>query len=161
MRGLRLAGVVALVVLVLDQLAKQAVVRALPFNGGEAIVPGFFNLVHAHNRGAAFGLLNNPGQSWQTWLFAAASMAAMAVIVKLLATVRDARLLWGLAFILGGAAGNLADRLRQGYVVDFLDFHYGTLHWPAFNVADAAICLGAALVIWASLGNADDVSGTA
>ena len=110
-------------------------------------VTGFFNLVLVFNRGAAFSLLADaPG--WQRELFAGLAVAASALIVVLLARHSADRLFCaGLALILGGALGNLWDRIALGHVVDFLDFHAWGYHWPAFNLADSAITVGAALLI--------------
>ena len=129
-----------------DQITKWAVLAR--FAPGERLeLTGFFNLVLAFNKGAAFSFLAGAG-GWQTPLLVAFALAAAAVVSVLL--VRSAgRTVFcaGLALILGGALGNLIDRLRFGQVVDFLDLHAGGWHWPAFNVADSAICVGAALLI--------------
>ena len=138
--------VLAAGLVVADQLAKWIVLGA--FQPGESLaVTGFFNLVLTFNRGAAFSLLASaPG--WQTPLFAAVAIAAAVVLSVLLVRNPDKRLFCaGLALILGGAVGNLIDRLRLGAVVDFLDFHAFGAHFPAFNVADSAITVGAALLI--------------
>jgi signal peptidase II len=111
---------------------------------------GFFNLVHVHNTGAAFSLFaDQPG--WQRGFFLTVAVVATAVILYLLRRTRGQPLFCGaLALILGGAVGNLVDRVRYGHVIDFLDFYLGTWHWPAFNVADSAITLGAGMIIWDS-----------
>jgi signal peptidase II len=108
----------------------------------------FFNLVLVRNFGAAFGFLNDPSRSWQIWLFAMATLIACGAVFFLARSEdgKDKVFLLALGLILGGAAGNFADRLRLGAVVDFLDFHYGGLHWPAFNLADMGICAGAGLI---------------
>ena len=142
-------GLAALIVVV-DQLAKWAILGA--FAPGERLeLTGFFNLVLVFNKGAAFSFLASaPG--WQTPLFVAVALVAIVVVSVLLARSPHDRLLnAGLALILGGAAGNLIDRLRYGQVVDFLDFHAFGWHWPAFNVADSAITIGAAVLIFDSL----------
>lgn len=133
----------------LDQATKLAVVAAIPPHQGVELVPGLLNLVHAHNRGAAFGLLGQ-GSGWQVWLFSAVAVGVIAVLVTWL--IRLGRSQPGtrlaLALILGGAVGNLIDRLRLGYVVDFIDVHWRAVyHYPAFNVADSGITLGAVLLI--------------
>ena len=108
----------------------------------------FVNLTLTHNTGAAFSLLHRAG-GWQRWLFAAlAVVVSIAIVIWLKRLPRNAR--WtaaGLALVLGGALGNLWDRLAHGYVVDFIDFYYGEWHWPAFNVADSAITLGAVMLV--------------
>ena len=138
------AGAAAIVAA--DQLTKAIILAR--FAPGERLeVTGFFNLVLAFNKGAAFSFLAGAG-GWQTPLLAAFAVVASIVVSVLL--VRSAgRTLFcaGLALILGGALGNLIDRLRFTHVVDFLDFHAGGWHWPAFNVADSAITVGAALLI--------------
>jgi len=115
--------------------------------GEVRVVAGFFNLVHVFNRGAAFSMLADaPG--WQRELFAGIALVASVVIIVLLVRHAAERLFCaGLALILGGALGNLWDRVVLGHVVDFLDFHAFGYHWPAFNVADSAITVGAALLI--------------
>ncbi|MFW5837652.1 MAG: signal peptidase II [Desulfovibrionaceae bacterium] len=145
----RTAGLLALVVLALDQITKIAVMQSMAFGASKTIIPGLFNLVHIVNRGAAFGFLNRADITWQRTFFIAATLLAIVVIVHLLRsnTSQEGFLTWGLGLILGGALGNLVDRIRFGHVVDFLDFHLGARHWPAFNVADIAITLGAFAVI--------------
>jgi len=133
-------------IVALDQLAKWIFLSK--FVPGERLeVTGFFNLVLVFNKGAAFSFLADaPG--WQTPVLAAVAIAASAVISVLILKNKNKNLFCsGLALILGGAIGNLIDRLRFGHVVDFLDFHAMGWHWPAFNVADSAITLGAAVLI--------------
>ncbi|MBI1943585.1 MAG: lipoprotein signal peptidase [Betaproteobacteria bacterium] len=137
---------VAFAVVVLDRLSKIWILEA--FRPGEALaVSGFFNLVLVFNKGAAFSFLAAaPG--WQTPLFVAIAVAASLLIGFLLYRNPGKTLFCiGLALILGGALGNLWDRLQWGHVVDFLDFHAAGWHWPAFNVADSAITVGAAMLI--------------
>ncbi len=137
------AGTVAL-----DQASKLIVVRAIPDHDMVPVIRGVFNLVNLRNRGAAFGFLNSPHIEWQFWLFlGAAAVAAWAIWRLARDAAYDRRLFWGLGAILGGAVGNLADRIRLRAVIDFLDFHIGAWHWPAFNIADSAICVGAGLVL--------------
>lgn len=134
--------------LVLDQLTKLWVMASLPFNGGVKVIPGLFDLVNIRNRGAAFGFLNRSDIEWQFWLFLAATLISAVVIFMLARSAKrgENMLFWGLGMVLGGAIGNLIDRIRFRAVVDFLDFYVGEWHWPAFNVADIAICCGAGLV---------------
>ena len=136
---------------VLDQFTKWLVIQYIQLGEAIPIIPGFFDLVHVLNRGASFGMLNRGDISWQRWFFIGISLCAMGVIVFMTRMSRlDERMLrWALGFIFGGAAGNLVDRVRQGMVVDFLDFYIGPYHWPAFNVADMAISGGAILLILA------------
>ena len=132
-------------VIVADQLAKAAVLAALREGGGWAVT-GFFSLVLTYNTGAAFSFLAT-ASGWQRWLLAAIAVGAAIVIVALLRRGGSALYCAGLALILGGALGNLYDRLALGKVVDFLLFHYADWAYPAFNVADSAITTGAALLI--------------
>jgi signal peptidase II len=138
---------IALIVLVLDQLTKTWVIAEF-YLGQREIITSFFNLVHVHNYGAAFSFLSDAG-GWQRWFFAALSAVVSAVIVVWISRLPKTR--WieslALALILGGALGNLYDRLVLGYVVDFLDFHWSGSHFPAFNVADSGITTGAVLLI--------------
>jgi len=138
---------IALIVLVLDQLTKTWVIAEF-YLGQREIITSFFNLVHVHNYGAAFSFLSDAG-GWQRWFFAALSALVSAVIIVWISRLPKTR--WieslALALILGGALGNLYDRLVLGYVVDFLDFHWSGSHFPAFNVADSGITMGAILLI--------------
>ena len=141
----KIVSAVGLVWLVLDQLTKAAVTALIPLNHGFSVIPGFFDLVHVLNRGAAFGFLNRSDTDWQFWLFFGAAVAVTVIIVNMVRTAKFSRLLFfGLGSILGGALGNLVDRIRARAVTDFLDLYVGQWHWPAFNVADIAICLGVA-----------------
>ncbi len=137
---------ICLIVVFLDQLTKWITIKTLPMHSIVPIIDGFFNLVHIQNRGAAFGILNRSDIAWQFWLFLVATLVAMGVIFYLVRTSKhDTMLFCSLGLILGGAVGNLIDRIRFRAVVDFLDFYVGNWHWPAFNVADIAICIGAGL----------------
>ena len=147
-RRWRILGGLALGTLVLDQLTKWWAMQSIPEYGSVPVIRGLFDLVNIRNRGAAFGFLNSPDIEWQFWLFLAAPVFAAFAIVSLARAARptDVSLFTGLGCVLGGALGNLVDRLRFRAVVDFLDFYVGDWHWPAFNVADIAICLGAGFV---------------
>jgi signal peptidase II len=138
--------VVAAAVIVADQVTKAIVLSH--FAPGERLaLTGFLNLVLVYNRGAAFSFLSDAG-GWQTPLLVGFALAAAAIVSVLIVQKPAQRLLCaGLALILGGALGNLIDRLRFGQVVDFVDFHLQGYHWPAFNVADSAITVGALLLI--------------
>lgn len=137
------------IVVALDQMTKAWVLAAIPQYTEIPVIKGLFNLVHVRNRGAAFGFLNRHDISWQFWLFFAATVIAACVVIMLAKHARSREYVFftSLGFILGGAVGNLIDRIRFREVVDFLDFFYGSYHWPAFNVADIAICCGAALAL--------------
>ena len=142
----------ALACILLDQLSKIAVLKYIPYHSSITIIPGFFDLVHVLNRGAAFGFLNRSDINWQFWLFLVATLLACWIIILTTSkTVYNKWLFTGFGLILGGAAGNLIDRVRFRAVVDFIDLYIGSGHWPAFNIADMAICLGAVLsgiTIW-------------
>jgi signal peptidase II len=130
-----------------DQLTKWLVLAYFENRYPREELTGFFNLVLVFNKGAAFSLFAQAA-GWQTPLLAAFAVAAAAIVGVLIVRNPGRRLLcFGLALILGGALGNLIDRLRFGHVVDFLDFHALGWHWPAFNVADSAICVGALILI--------------
>ncbi|WP_432736218.1 signal peptidase II [Maridesulfovibrio sp. FT414] len=153
-----LAGIISSLVLILDQLTKVAVRESMVLWTSDNIIPGFFNLVHVVNRGAAFGFLNNADISWQRNFFIAVTFAALGAIGLLLKSVNNSDTLQiaGLGCILGGAVGNLIDRILYHEVTDFLDFYYGSYHWPAFNVADIAICVGAFAMIISLYRNKDE-----
>lgn len=136
-------------VIVFDQLTKLWISSHFAYSESYTVT-GFFNLLLIHNLGASFGMLNDAG-GWQRWLFSGIAVAASAWIIWLLRKHQQEKLFCiALAFILGGALGNLIDRLMYGYVVDFLDFHWNEHHFAAFNVADSAINIGAALLLWDS-----------
>ena len=139
----------AALVVILDRLAKWLVVSNISLHDSIRIVPGFFSLTHVENRGAAFGLFAESPSEWKV---------AVLVLFSLVALVIVSAMLWknshaitstgvGLALILGGALGNLWDRLLSGQVVDFVELYVGSYHWPAFNVADSAIVVGAVLLV--------------
>ncbi len=136
----------ALLLALLDQLTKVLILGA--FEHGQATpMTSFFNLVRVHNSGAAFSFLAG-ASGWQRWFFTAIGVAATVFIVYLLRAHPGEKLFcFALACILGGAVGNVIDRLLHGYVVDFLDFHWAGWHFPAFNLADSAITLGAICLI--------------
>jgi len=136
-----------LVCLVLDQVTKHWVAGSMELYQSITVFP-FFNITYVHNLGAAFSFLADQG-GWQRWFFTVIAAVASVIFVYWLAkTPKDNRNL-GIAFalLLSGALGNLIDRMLLGYVIDFLDFYVGSYHWPAFNVADSVIFIGAALMI--------------
>ncbi|KAF1027565.1 MAG: Lipoprotein signal peptidase [Burkholderia plantarii] len=141
---------ISLIVILFDQLTKIAVLKTFSYGALHTLAP-FFNLTLIYNRGAAFGFLSTAG-GWQRWAFTALGIAATLVICYLLKRHGQQRLFsLSLALILGGALGNVLDRLMYGHVIDFLDFHVGAWHWPAFNLADSAITVGAVLLIYDEL----------
>lgn len=141
---------IALIVILVDQLTKIAISRMFGYGHGREITP-FFNLVLVYNRGAAFSFLAAAG-GWQRWAFTALGVVAALVIGYLLKRHASQKMFCtALSLILGGALGNVLDRLMYGHVIDFLDFHVGGWHWPAFNVADSAITIGAVLLVFDEL----------
>jgi signal peptidase II len=136
----------ALVVLLADQFTKVLIVSSYPLGEGFAVT-SFFNIVRVHNEGAAFSFLASAG-GWQRWFFTGLGVVAAAVMVWMLKKHPGQKLFgFAIACILGGAIGNVMDRVLYGYVVDFLDFHHAGIHFPAFNLADSGITLGAACLI--------------
>ena len=136
----------ALILLIADQLTKVLILGYYQL-GDATYVTSFFNVVRVHNTGAAFSFLAS-ASGWQRWFFTAIGIAAALFILGMLKSHAGQKLFsFALACILGGAVGNVIDRLLHGYVVDFLDFHYAGWHFPAFNVADSAITLGAVCLI--------------
>lgn len=139
--------VLTVVVIALDQLSKIWALGTLHM-AEQVAVTSFFNLVLVFNAGAAFSFLANAG-GWQKWFFVVlASGISMWLVAMLRQHARERLLALALSLILGGAIGNVIDRLRFDAVVDFLDFHLAGMHWPAFNVADSAITLGVVLMLW-------------
>jgi signal peptidase II len=138
-----------LAVLAVDQLTKFAVERFTSLGSLRVVIPGFFNLVHTNNPGVAFGLLADSESPWMTSLLIAFSTAVMVFLVWLLVTGHAGARLGqaGMALILGGAAGNVTDRLLRRSVTDFIDIHLRSHHWYTFNVADSAIVIGAGMVL--------------
>ncbi|MEK7345516.1 MAG: signal peptidase II [Pseudomonadota bacterium] len=145
-QGLALWLGIALLVLLIDQFTKVLVLGAFQL-GDSTAVTSFFNLVRAHNHGAAFSFLAAAG-GWQRWFFTGIGVVAAVFMLWMLRSHAGQKLFsLAIALILGGAIGNVVDRLLHGYVIDFLDFFWGSWHFPAFNVADSAISLGAVLLI--------------
>jgi len=138
-------GIAALVI-VLDQLTKTLILHTFQLNDSHTVT-SLFNVVRVHNTGAAFSFLAGAA-GWQRWLFVGLGVTAALFIVWMLRSHAGQRLFsWALALILGGALGNVIDRLLHGYVVDFIQVHYGNAYFPSFNVADSAITVGAAFLI--------------
>jgi signal peptidase II len=147
----------AAVLVALDRVTKMAVASTMPLYDSKPIIGGFFDLVHTRNTGIAFSMLDDAGPLVKDILIPMFSVAAVGLVAYLLLKSGPAtrRMQFGLALILAGAAGNLYDRFAYGYVVDFLDFYVGAYHWPAFNVADSCITVGAGLLLL------DSVTGSA
>lgn len=140
---------IAAIVLVLDRIAKWAVASNIPLRDSVVVIPGFFHLTHVQNTGAAFGLFADSSAQWKVGALVSFSVVALVIVSALLwkhsHSISTTTI--GLSLILGGATGNLWDRMVSGHVVDFLDFYVGSYHWPAFNVADSAIVIGAILLV--------------
>ncbi|HNV58323.1 MAG TPA: signal peptidase II [Rhodoferax sp.] len=136
----------AFIIILVDQFTKVLILGYYRL-GDSTFVTSFFNVVRAHNRGAAFSFLSD-ASGWQRWFFTAIGFVAAAVIIWMLRSHAGQKLFsFAMACILGGAIGNVIDRMVHGYVIDFLDFHWAGMHFPAFNVADSAITLGAICLI--------------
>ena len=141
-----------MIAIALDQATKLTIVATMRLYESIPVI-SFFNLTYVHNEGAAFSFLSDAG-GWQRWFFAGLATIISIIIAIWLARLKKHEILlaMSLALILGGAIGNLIDRLAYGYVIDFLDFYYKTWHFPAFNVADSAITIGVGLMLLESFG---------
>jgi signal peptidase II len=140
----------AAAVFALDRLTKWIIESRVSFSATYRVIPGFFDIVNSQNRGVAFGILNDSNSEWRTALLVLASIAAVVIVSAVLWNAQnriDRLFLWGLALILGGAAGNVFDRIVWGRVTDFLLLYIGEYQWPAFNVADSAIVIGSGLLL--------------
>jgi signal peptidase II len=139
-----------LLILAVDQLTKAVVVQTVSISSSNKIIPGFFNITHIQNRGAIFGFFSHSGSQLVYLLLTLTSLAALALVIYyFFKTPSDEKSVnISLSLILGGALGNLTDRVFRGYVVDFLDFYIKKWHWPSFNVADSCITIGAILLIF-------------
>ncbi|MFY9724898.1 MAG: signal peptidase II [Bryobacteraceae bacterium] len=133
----------------LDRLTKVFIEHRVSESATYRVIPGFFDIVHSENRGVAFGMFNDSATEWQSLALIVVAVAAVIFVSVFLWRARaiDAATLWGLALILGGAAGNAFDRIVSGRVTDFLEFYIGEYHWPTFNVADSAIVIGCGLLL--------------
>lgn len=140
---------VSLAILVLDQWTKWLVEIHLGTYASVEVIPGLLNFTHVRNTGVAFGLFPSGGDALGTWILTILGLAALAFVAYYfwIAELSDRMLLAALGLILGGAVGNLADRIASGAVTDFVDFYFGTYHWHTFNVADSAITIGIVLMI--------------
>lgn len=143
------AYLAAILVVLADQATKYVLEATVPLHESIPVIGGFFSVTHVRNPGAAFGILAGAPESLRFGLLLIVTLAVMVVVIVCLERHRDAgrALTAGLTLILGGAAGNLIDRVSYGEVIDFLDFHVAAWHWPAFNVADAAVTIGVLLLI--------------
>jgi signal peptidase II len=134
---------------ILDRLTKVLVEKGLPLHESKPIIPGFLDLTHTRNTGVAFGFFANSNSVWVPYVLTLTSALALVLILvySLRHSVKNWKLQLGLMLVLGGAAGNLYDRISYGYVIDFIDVFYRTYHWPTFNVADSAISVGISLLL--------------
>lgn len=150
--------IITLLVLGLDQLTKELISRSLYLHETRSVIPGFFNLVYTGNTGAVFGIFQGVGLPYLRWILISLSFAALALVAVFFARVpADDRLnLVGFSLVLGGALGNIVDRIARESVVDFLEFYVRDYRWPAFNVADSAICIGIAILVWRSFRDGRD-----
>ncbi len=148
--GLRTGLFLAILVLLLDQVSKLAILEWVKPAAAGIPITGFLAIVLVWNRGMSFGLLNL-ADAWVPWILGAISIAVAIALVWWLTRARRWLVIAGLGLVLGGAIGNLVDRLLYGAVVDFVLLHVGRWHWPAFNVADSAITLGVIALLWDSL----------
>src|SRR5438552_12908739 len=139
----------AAIIFALDRLTKRIIEARFSVFDTHTVIPGFFDLVHARNRGAAFSLFADSTSAWRPFFLIGLSLAALLLVAGILrnASRLDRPTAFGLALILGGALGNVFDRVVTGAVTDFLDFYVGDLHWPAFNIADSAIVIGSGLLL--------------
>jgi signal peptidase II len=144
---------IGLMVVAVDQATKMTVMNSLKLYEIHPVIPGLFNFTYLHNSGAAFGFLASVSGVWKQWFFIGVSVAALAFILFLYAQYCLETFLYtvALGLIGGGAVGNVLDRVRYGSVIDFLDFYIGSHHWPAFNMADSAICVGVGLFLLANM----------
>lgn len=138
----------ALIIFILDQLSKAAVLVYFSSDPTPVQVTPFFNLVLAWNKGVSFSMMHSDHPAMR-WVLVAMALAICTLIIYWMRKETDPKTVNSFGIILGGAIGNIFDRIQYGAVIDFLDFHIGTYHWPAFNVADTAVCIGAAIIlIW-------------
>lgn len=145
-KRLLLFGTIAAIVIMADQLSKYLVCISLPLNGSENIIPGFLNFVHVKNAGVAFGTFSHEGNILSRIILSGISLIALFIIIWIIVSQPlDRYSLIGFALFFGGAAGNFVDRVIFGRVTDFIDMHVKTLHWPAFNLADSALTVGAVI----------------
>ena len=144
-----LAYTLSAVIFCLDRLTKWLIETRLAVWDTVPVIPGFFDIVHARNRGAAFSLFSESNSAWRAFLLIGVSSLALILVGVMLRKPGklDRATALGLSLILGGALGNVFDRIVYGAVTDFLDFYVGSLHWPAFNVADSAIVVGSGLLL--------------
>jgi len=150
LKRLTFLAITACLLVIADQVTKFLVISRISLNGAMELIPGVADLVHARNPGAAFGMMAGSAWEFRSLFFILVSVAALVIIAAVVAFSKDidSYLLLAYSLFFGGALGNLVDRIRFGEVIDFLDLHWGDLHWPAFNVADSALSIGAVLFVF-------------
>ena len=155
--SLGVAALVAIAILVADRVTKIIILESMAAGQSIPVIPGFFSLVHVRNPGAAFGFLASVGSGWRDVFLVAVSILAVAGLVYLICKTPRSRRAerFAAAAVIGGALGNLYDRLAYGEVIDFLDVYVDGWHWPAFNVADSAITVGVTILVLTSLFGSD------
>ncbi|MGE5173125.1 MAG: signal peptidase II [Betaproteobacteria bacterium] len=142
-----LVGSIISIVLILDQITKYIVEKQVRLYEVIRVVPGFFNITHVRNKGAAFSLFSNAPETYRSMFFITVTIVAVAVIAALIRKTRERLLIVSFSLIAGGAVGNLIDRVRYGEVVDFIQWYVKSYYWPSFNVADSAITIGVGLLV--------------
>jgi len=139
-------GAIAGTVLVLDQLTKYVIQAHVRLHSIITVVPGFFNVTHVRNKGAAFGMLSSLPELWRGAFFIMVTIAAVGALIILIVKTRERLPVYAFSLIAGGAVGNVIDRIRYGEVVDFIQWYVKSWYWPSFNVADSAISIGVGLL---------------
>lgn len=139
-------GSIISIILVLDQLTKYVVEARIRLHEVITVIPGFFNLTHVRNKGAAFGILSDLPDFWRSAFFITVTIVAVAMIAALIRKTHERLLVSAFSLIAAGAVGNVIDRIRYGEVVDFIQWYVKSYYWPSFNVADSAITAGVALL---------------
>ncbi len=140
------SGSIAGIVLVLDQLTKYIIRTHVRLYDSITVIPGFFNITHVRNKGAAFGMLSTLPEFWRNTFFITVTIIAVAAIIALIVKTQERLPVYSFSLIAGGALGNLVDRVRYGEVVDFVQWYVRSYYWPSFNVADSAITIGVVLL---------------
>ena len=144
-------GSIVGIVLVLDQITKYVIQTHVRLNDSITVVPGFFNITHVRNKGAAFGILSTLPEFWRSAFFITVTLVAVAAISALIMKTHERLLVYAFSLIAGGAIGNVVDRIRYGEVVDFIQWYIKLYYWPSFNVADSAISIGVVLLAFEML----------
>jgi len=139
------------IVLVLDQISKYVIQTHIRLSDSITVVPGFFNITHVRNKGAAFGILSTLPEFWRSAFFITVTLLAVAAIGALIMKTHERLLVYAFSLIAGGAIGNVVDRIRYGEVVDFIQWYIKSYYWPSFNVADSAISIGVMLLAFEML----------